>query len=150
MKVCSLCKEMLPSEAFAKKGSRLQARCRKCHALYTRRHYSENRQYYLDKAAKSNAARIEANRNLALNHLMTGCIDCRNFDVRVLEFDHLYDKKFNISKGIKDKNYSVLEKEIAKCEVVCANCHAIRTITRSESWKHQHRHLGDNIQDISP
>jgi hypothetical protein len=51
-------------------------------------------------------------------------------DPVVLEFDHLRDKKFTISKGIRDRNWQSVLDEIAKCEVVCANCHRRRTARR--------------------
>jgi hypothetical protein len=58
------------------------------------------------------------------------CMDCgREYPPCVMEFDHVRgEKKFEISK-IK---YSVgaLRAELAKCELVCANCHRIRTMNR--------------------
>ena len=62
------------------------------------------------------------------------CADCgRRFPYYVMQFDHLpeYDKSFTISEA--KTNVVPLEKlkeEIAKCDVVCANCHAIRTYRR--------------------
>lgn len=61
--------------------------------------------------------------------LSSGCIDCGSKDLRVLEFDHVRGSKVDsianmISNGtIK---HLVLD-EIAKCEVRCKNCHAIKT-----------------------
>jgi len=50
-----------------------------------------------------------------------------------MQFDHRpdEDKKENISDlvGLEVKWETIL-KEIAKCDLVCANCHAIRTYTR--------------------
>jgi hypothetical protein len=45
----------------------------------------------------------------------------------VLEFDHLADKTFTISEGLRDRNWESVLAEIAKCDVVCANCHRRRT-----------------------
>lgn len=58
------------------------------------------------------------------------CVDCGETDPIVLEFDHLQDKKFAISAGIRNRNWADVLDEIAKCEVVCANCHRRRTIMR--------------------
>jgi hypothetical protein len=56
------------------------------------------------------------------------CADCGNNDYRVLEFHHLNDKKFNVSAGISARrSVEIIKKEIEKCEVLCANCHRIRT-----------------------
>ena len=64
----------------------------------------------------------------------SGCVDCGVCNHIVLDFDHLKDKKYNISRMIHDGfSWAAIKKEIAKCEVVCANCHRIRTYTRLTS-----------------
>ena len=63
---------------------------------------------------------------------LKGCKDCKeNYPYWILEFDHLGDKKFNISSA-RTSVTSIEEviKEIEKCEVVCANCHKNRTYSR--------------------
>ena len=61
----------------------------------------------------------------------SGCVDCGIKNHIVLDFDHLRDKKYNISKMVRDGfPWKVIKKEIEKCEVVCANCHRIRTYNR--------------------
>lgn len=61
----------------------------------------------------------------------SGCTDCGEKNHIVLDFDHLKDKKYNISRMIHDGfSWEAIKKEIAKCEVVCANCHRIRTHAR--------------------
>jgi hypothetical protein len=57
------------------------------------------------------------------------CADCGySFPTCCMDFHHVYGvKKFNISDG---RSWKVpmpeLLKEIAKCTVICANCHRIR------------------------
>ena len=58
------------------------------------------------------------------------CVDCGETDPVVLEFDHLRDKKFGIATGIRNRNWQDVLDEIAKCDVVCANCHRRRTTKR--------------------
>jgi hypothetical protein len=61
----------------------------------------------------------------------SGCVDCGVGNHIVLDFDHLKDKKYNISRMIHDGfSWAEIKKEISKCEVVCANCHRIRTHDR--------------------
>lgn len=61
----------------------------------------------------------------------SGCVDCGIKNHIVLDFDHLKDKKYNVSRMIHDRfSWAAIKKEIAKCEVVCANCHRIRTHIR--------------------
>ena len=62
------------------------------------------------------------------------CLDCgfigRDFP-EVLDFDHLRDKKFNISEyKYFTSGINKVKEEINKCELVCANCHRIRTVKR--------------------
>ena len=45
----------------------------------------------------------------------------------VLEFDHLGDKLFDIGQALPYRRWQTILDEIAKCEVVCANCHRRRT-----------------------
>ena len=49
----------------------------------------------------------------------------------IMQFDHQRDKSFNISQfGSTTLRLEDIKKEIEKCEVVCANCHANRTHMR--------------------
>lgn len=52
------------------------------------------------------------------------CNRCGNSDYRVLQFHHLKDKHFDIG-DFGRKSISTIQKEISKCEVLCANCHMI-------------------------
>lgn len=46
----------------------------------------------------------------------------------VLEFDHIASKRTNVTTLVwRGAAWPTIEKEIAKCEVRCANCHRIRT-----------------------
>jgi hypothetical protein len=61
----------------------------------------------------------------------SGCVDCGESNHIVLDFDHIRNKKYNISRMIHDGfSWAAIKKEIAKCEIVCANCHRIRTHNR--------------------
>jgi hypothetical protein len=71
----------------------------------------------------------------------SSCKDCGLADPRVLEFDHLpeFDKKFVIARAVSGSTraWKSIQKEIDKCEVVCSNCHKIRTQTRGNYGRHQ-------------
>ena len=61
------------------------------------------------------------------------CCDCHvRYPVYVMQFDHVRGiKQLNIGGATAQvKSLSALRDEIAKCEVVCANCHAARTFLR--------------------
>lgn len=71
--------------------------------------------------------------------LNSSCKDCKINDPRVLEFDHLYDKKFDIARAVASttRSWNLILKEIEKCEIVCANCHVIRTQERGNHKRFQ-------------
>lgn len=72
-------------------------------------------------------------RNLAIvaERLAGGCVDCGNGDIRVLEFDHARGSKdFTIGQSYSTATRKKMLAELEKCDVVCANCHRIRTKER--------------------
>ena len=63
--------------------------------------------------------------------LDSGCVDW-GYDKHptALQFDHINDdKEFGIARE-STYSYARLRAEMDKCEIVCANCHAIRTYER--------------------
>ncbi len=63
------------------------------------------------------------------------CADCGNkFPLVCMEFDHRpeHDKKYNMATMMNHRVELILA-EIAKCDIVCACCHRIRSHTRG--WK---------------
>jgi len=61
-----------------------------------------------------------------------GCTDCKENNPIVLEFDHQRDKQYNISNMMSMSRNKIIS-EINKCEIVCANCHRIRT-AKQQNW----------------
>jgi hypothetical protein len=47
-----------------------------------------------------------------------------------MDFDHIENKEGLINFFVRNNNRSGLEKELAKCEIVCSNCHRIRSFKR--------------------
>ena len=67
-------------------------------------------------------------------HPCTDCGDC--FPYYVMDFDHLGNKSFAISRYKHSTNsLERVREEIAKCELVCSNCHRIRTFRRMQEKK---------------
>lgn len=69
------------------------------------------------------------------------CKDCgRNFPYYVMDFDHCKGKKTNNINEITKRNLSFakLQNELKKCELVCSNCHRVRTHKRTISEKDNH------------
>ena len=56
------------------------------------------------------------------------CADCRKkYPTVCMQFDHVRGKKLFCIAVRWSGSIERLKREIAKCEVVCANCHAVRT-----------------------
>jgi hypothetical protein len=134
MAKCSRCKEEKPDEEFAWRRRKLRKRdtyCRPCRSAYHREHYLANKQRYIASARQRKVALVEERMQYLVAYFLEHpCIDCGESDPIVLEFDHLRDKKFGISDGLQSRRWQDVLDEIAKCEVVCANCHRRRTAKR--------------------
>lgn len=67
--------------------------------------------------------------------LKTGqpCLDCKEtFPHYIMDFDHVRGEKLgNIEVIAREGNEEKLLAEIAKCDLICANCHRHRTWMRS-------------------
>lgn len=58
----------------------------------------------------------------------TGCVDCDERDLVVLDFDHVGEKTGNVTHlARRGASLARLKAEIGQCEVRCANCHRRRT-----------------------
>ena len=98
---------------------------------FARKNYRENKQYYVDKAAR---LRKELHQLVADLKTDVPCADCKIvYPHYVMQFDHLpgAEKISDICKLISKGSKKKILAEIDKCEIVCANCHFIRTWTRS-------------------
>lgn len=111
-------------------------KCKACFTEYRKKRYREN-----PEIADMNRV-IKLQRRQALyqwleDYLSTHpCVDCGTTDIRVLTFDHVYEKNFDIPRALRDgMKVARLEKEVANCEVRCSNCHTIVTAERKDNWR---------------
>jgi hypothetical protein len=136
VKTCTQCKESLPLNAFNKNRSRkdgLATMCRECWKVY----YKEN--YYLrgkerDRLRLRNRVQKDDVRAFVLEAKRVPCMDCgETYPPYVMDFDHRGEdpKTFNISHGVYSQSLKAVKVEIAKCDIVCANCHRERTFQRA-------------------
>lgn len=110
---------------------------KKNHTRYMREvWYPKNKSLHIELVRKArNRRRTELRKWLYEFKQENGCYDCGIKDYRVLEFDHLRDKKFIISVGVGTRTKTELLEEIKKCDVICSNCHRIRTWERRAAGK---------------
>lgn len=58
------------------------------------------------------------------------CTDCgATYPYYVMEFDHIEPKSFTLAAA-GNRSIAAIDREFAKCEVVCGNCHNVRTYKR--------------------
>jgi len=98
-------------------------RAREHARVYATKHKEKRLRYIKDKAADR--------RKLLHTYKDKPCMDCgQKFPPYVMDFDHVNGEKVqNIGEMLSYSIESILT-EISKCEVVCANCHRIRTYER--------------------
>jgi hypothetical protein len=66
-------------------------------------------------------------------HKAAPCVDCgERYPAQVMEFDHRDSavKVADVATLARRSQPSIAFDEISKCDLVCANCHRIRTIYR--------------------
>lgn len=101
--------------------------------LASRRHYYANKQRYLDR---NKAYRSNIKQYVQQLKESKPCNDCGvYYPYYVMDFDHIDGsiKENDINFLSNTGRIGALKTEITKCEVVCANCHRIRTYTRQNN-----------------
>ena len=107
-----------------------ESQCKICHSQHDKGRYDKDPQKFKDAQAR----RRKEKRAFIIRAKERPCADCgHSFPWYCMDFDHLSDKKFNVSEVAKRNiGWKRLKEEIAKCDVVCANCHRKRTFGRGE------------------
>ncbi len=106
-------------------------RYRKRHPEYRVRWRKRNPEAHAHNNALTR--RLRARGQAYIDSLKTGpCVDCGGqFPPYVKQFDHRDPSRKSFQIGTAAlKRFSVLDAEAEKCDVVCANCHAVRTQRR--------------------
>lgn len=137
IKLCTKCRENKPyDEFFANKGCKdgLGSWCKKCQANYNKTYYKGNKNKY---RARLKHYRQEIKSKITALKESSTCADCSNYYPPVcMDFDHVRGKKlFDISSysgKCGSMSWERIQQEIDKCELVCANCHRLRTERRSK------------------
>ena len=125
---CGRCGRRLPLADFARYGEGHQSYCRSCQREYDAAWYQANKARRKTKVRADRAAHIAW-----LDSLKEGmpCADCgRVYPPYVMEWDHLPGTEKTLVMSDTRRSAHARERilaEIAKCELVCANCHRERT-----------------------
>jgi hypothetical protein len=104
------------------------SKCRTCHCSHQKNYYKTHPR----SSQESLVRRRMAIRDFVKSQKDKPCTDCGlSFPWYVMDFDHVRGKKFNVSRATSDmRSIESIREEVAKCDVVCSNCHRIRTFTR--------------------
>ncbi len=117
----------------SKKRNIRHYRCSECCRVRGKKHYSENKETYIIKAA----TRKDEIYAMLCDYLVTHpCIDCGEKDPIVLEFDHVRGNKLmEVARMVHNGwPWHKITLEIEKCDVRCANCHRRKTAKQFD-WK---------------
>lgn len=138
MKTCTRCQEDKDLAEFSRKATApdgMDPNCRACkaelnaayrasHAYKDTRSYSDRKERYT--SGKARLWELKSN----------PCTDCGGtFHPAAMQFDHLpgSEKLFHLTtSSFASRSMDAVLAEVAKCELVCANCHAIRTWQRQQ------------------
>lgn len=131
-KVCPRCGPKDENEfSFKNKAKGLRSvYCRACQSKYHRDYYERNKSSYVERSRVKQGSIKEYLDELKSE---TPCADCGNkYPPYVMDFDHRdpSKKSFSVAKFKSTNSVERVLKEIAKCDVVCANCHRERTFGR--------------------
>lgn len=135
--VCGRCGPQ-PAGAFGLRPNGYpQSWCKACFAAYGKERYKLKKDYYTTANERNRKAR-RAERLAKLDALKTGpCTDCGlKFPTYCMDFDHLNptEKRLDVSLLVRRGwSWENILAEVAKCELVCANCHKARTHARQ--WR---------------
>ena len=125
-KVCVKCKIQKSHKEFklAKvNNDGLYSYCKPCEREYARVY-----QFFWAKRRKTKVDSL----------MQKPCLDCnKRFPPECMDFDHVRSKKsFHIGRLRNGRSWKAILAEVKKCDVVCANCHRIRTQERLQKMRY--------------
>ena len=136
-KVCTKCSFPKDLSLFNKKGKGLDTWCKQCRSDYWTKWYAvpDNKANHISRNVSLTKLHKKKMRDLVWSLKDKPCADCgHKYSPWIMQFDHLpgfvkdATVQFMWTNGYSEER---IRAEVAKCEVVCANCHADRTYKRT-------------------
>lgn len=126
-KVCTKCGRELPLDMFRWKNKTLgkkHSQCKDCQREQEHQHYLENKERREKVRERADWSK-QNNTTLVDQYRSRGCKKCGDKRFYVIDFHHrnANDKVDTINHLIKSSTYDLLQKELNKCDPLCANCH---------------------------
>lgn len=130
---CSWCGQEKEDDEFPWRNRQTGTRhrnCKICQREKGRAHYRANHDAYISR----NLARSrDVSKEIRTLKESKPCVDCGcYFPYYVMDFDHRPGEKksFMVSRAVQQRTIATAMREIAKCDLVCSNCHRVRTHKR--------------------
>lgn len=123
-KTCGKCGQNKSLDEFWKKGDIYQSDCIPCKKKYFQDWYANNKQRQMVNVKRRRKEMQQWMRDYKQG---LSCLDCGANHPAVIEFHHVNGKDFTLAtwaSNIASKARFI--EEVAKCVVLCANCHRIR------------------------
>ncbi len=140
LKICSKCGKRIALKNFYLRKSGLRSgsyyeKCKDCMKSRGRLYYHQNRKRQL-KLAILRRNKYRDIMRVYINKIKdVPCMDCGNkFPPCAMDFDHRVkkDKEIDVGRMINGGwSKEKVDKEVKKCDIVCSNCHRIRTYLKS-------------------
>lgn len=132
-KECNKCKAILPIERFSPHRNSHLSTCKSCRNSLMRDRLKNN------PLARSHHLKLVSSRKEKLRQELDElknrpCLDCGGtFPPECMDFDHVSGIKLDkVSTLFTHHSRDKVKTELQKCELVCANCHRIRTKRRAK------------------
>lgn len=143
MKYCTSCHQTKELSNFylrhkGKRAGEYYSHCKTCQRICGKAYYHNNHEVQLGRAVERNRKTRKAQRDFVSLLKDRPCVDCgKKYPSCVMDFDHR-DKNLKMGNigSLVSQAYFNKEKllvEINKCDLVCANCHRIRTYNRNHT-----------------
>ena len=139
-KLCPGCKETKSVSLFSRNKSKpdgYQRECKACMKVSNANSYNKNKKVYHARA-QAHTQKIHGE----INEYKTSqtCNKCGNSKHYLLEFHHIdpATKDDDVSTIVKTRGRKIIWEEIAKCIVLCKNCHA--------DFHYQEKEYGTNLE----
>ena len=139
-RVCRVCRDTRPLTEFPFRSIKSEVRhhiCLQCRRAVARLWYERTVGHAARKMRKRSTARRDVLAANVFGYLSRNpCVDCGEPDPVVLDFDHVRDKRMNVSDlVVLRRPWEEVEFEIGKCAVRCANCHRRKTALERNTYR---------------
>lgn len=133
--VSALVSDGLPLARIDKEIEHCEVVCVNCHRRRTARRAGWRK--LTNGPVNAGRSKRDRNRELIVEMLRRSqCVDCGERDICVLEFDHVGVKQACVSRLTwSEVSLDTIRREIAECQVRCANCHRRRTSERAGHFR---------------